>query len=112
MIIQGDEPIIIIRKSSTGSVDDYGNPVKTTEQILVRHALFAYNGSHEPVEIDRDPVDAKLTLYLPAGTEIRDGDIFEIRDTQWVKDGDAQDWPQLWPGFIPDVVVNVRRRRG
>lgn len=111
MIIRGDEPISIIRRTENG-VDGYGNPTFSTQEVLVRNCLFAYTGSTEPVEVSRDAVDARLTLYLPAGTQILDGDIFVIRESEWVKDGDSQEWPQLWPGFVPDVVVNVRRRRG
>lgn len=111
MIIRGDEPIFIIRRVQTGT-DDYGNPTYERTEELVRHCLMAYGASGEPVEANRDPIDAQLTLYLPAGTVVEDGDIFEIRGTEWVKDGDAQEWPALWPGFVPDVVVQVRRRRG
>lgn len=111
MIIRGDEPITILRHAVSGT-DEYGNDTLSSQEILVRHCLFAYAGSSEPVEVARDAVDARLTLYLPAGTQILDGDVFIIRESEWVKDGDSQEWPQLWPGFVPDVVVNVRRRRG
>lgn len=111
MIIRGDEPIHIIRRTANG-VDQYGNPTFSTEQVLIRHCLFAYAGTNEPVEVSRNAVDASLTLYLPAGTQILDGDVFVIRESEWVKDGDPEEWPQLWPGFVPDVVVRVRRRRG
>ena len=111
MIIRGDEPIFIIRRAQTG-VDDYGNPTYSRTETLVRHCLISYDGSSEPVDVARDPIDASITLYLPAGTAIEDGDVFEVRGTEWVKDGDQQEWPALWPGFVPDVVVKVRRRRG
>lgn len=111
MIIRGDEPIFIHRKTQSG-VDEYGNPSFTTEEILVRDCLFSYGSSSEPDDINRNPIDAALTLYLPEGTVIEPEDVFEIRETMWVKDGDAQEYPQLWPGFVPGVVVSVRRRRG
>lgn len=111
MIIRGDEPIYIHRRSAAG-VDEYGNPTFTKTEILVRNCLFAYAGSSEPEDTSRKPIDAKLTLYLPQGTEILEGDTFEIRETMWEKDGDPQDWPQLWSGFTPGVVVQIRRRRG
>ncbi len=111
MIIKGDEPITIIRRSSSGTVDDYGNAVYETTQIIIRDGLFAFSSTEEPVDVAREAVDAKLTLYLPHGTEIIDGDVFVIRETQWVKDGDGAGWPVV-NGFVPGVVVNVRRRRG
>lgn len=111
MIIRGDEPIFIHRRTANGT-DEFGNPTYSTAEILVRDALFAFGMSNEPVDVARDPVDAALTLYLPEGTVIEPGDEFEIRGSFWVKDGDPQEWPQLWPGFVPGVVIQVRRRRG
>ena len=111
MIIRGDEPVIIVRRSQNG-VDDYGNPTYTTQEILVRDALFSYGTTDEPVELARNPIDARLTLYLPRGVVIQPGDIFIIRETEWEKDGDPQEWQKLWQGFDPGVVITVRRRRG
>lgn len=111
MIVRTDEPIYIHRKTESG-VDEYGNPTYTVEEILVRDALFAFGSSSEPIDVERDPVDAKLTLYLPYGTVIQDGDEFEIRETMWVKDGDPNEWQKLWPGFAPGVALTVRRRDG
>lgn len=111
MIIRGDEPIVIVRQTANG-VDEYGNSIHSTQEMLIRDCLFAYTGSNEPVDMAREAVDARLTLYMPEGTQILDGDVFIIRESEWVKDGDPQEWPQLWPGFVPGVVLNVRRRRG
>ena len=111
MIVRTDEPIYIHRKTESG-VDSYGNPTYTVEEILVRNVLFAYGTTTEPVEVEREPVDARLTLYFPYGTVIEDGDEFEIRNTMWVKDGEPNDWQQLFAGFTPGVVVGVRRRDG
>lgn len=112
MIIRGDEPIIIHRRTESGT-DDYGNASYTTKQILVRDGLFAFddNGS-EPSMVSGDPVNAGLTLYLPPKTVVSDGDQFEVRGTMWVKDGNQKEWQQLWPGFTPGVIVKVRQVRG
>jgi hypothetical protein len=111
VIIQSDEPIYIWRRTKTGK-DAHGNPTYSKTSTLVRNALFAYAGTGEPVEVNADPIDVKLTLYLPQDTEVLEGDEFEIRGTRWVKDGDPEDWQQLWVGFTPGVVVQVRKRRG
>lgn len=111
MIIRGDEPIFIHRRSVTGE-DAYGQPTYSVETILIRDALFSYGGTSEPVMPDRDPIDARLTLFLPEGTDVHEGDRFEIRETMWEKDGDPESWPQLWAGFVPGVVLQIRRRRG
>jgi hypothetical protein len=111
MIIRGDEPIIIHRRSQSGT-DEYGNPSWTTSTTLVRDCLFWYGSTSEPTDVSRDPVDAQLTVCFPEGTSVQDGDEFEIRNTMWVKDGIPNEYPQLWPGFTPGVIVNVRKRRG
>lgn len=111
-MIQGNESVDIIRRSSNGGVDSYGNPVFSTTTVTISGALVAYGSSSEPVDVSRTPVDASLTVYLPAGSVIADGDVLVIRGEEWVRDGDAQEWPQLWAGFTPGVVVSVRRRRG
>lgn len=110
MLIRGDEPIIIIRRSENG-IDAYGNATYATEEILIRDGLFAYLGSSEAEDINRNPLDAKLTLYLPPGSDVRDGDLFEIRETLWEKDGQVQQYPNA-VGFETGVVVPVRRRVG
>ena len=111
MIIRGDEPIFIIRKNATGAVDQYGNETATTSEILIRDALFAYNDSSDSNEVNRNPKEAKLTIYLPQGTEVRDGDLFEIRETLWVQDGTPDDWG-IVNNFEAGVVITVRRHRG
>lgn len=110
MILAGDEPIYIIRKTTTGT-DDYGNATFTTSSILVRNALIGLGGTSTPEEISRNPIDASLTLYLPHGTTIQDGDLFDIRGKRWEKDGDPQEWGTV-NGFEVGVVISVRRRRG
>lgn len=111
MGIQGEETITIVRRSSTGSVDDFGNPTWSTDEVTVSNVLVAFGSTGEPLDVSREPVDARLTLYLPHGTQILDGDIFTVRNSDWEKDGDSIDWP-IVGGFVPSVVVNVRRRRG
>lgn len=110
MILAGDEPIYIHRRTSTG-VDDYGNGTFTTAPVLVRNCLLGYGSTDEPVDPARTPIDARLTLYLPHGTTVADGDTFEIRGKFWEKDGDALAWDTV-NGFEVGVVLTVRRRRG
>lgn len=110
MILSGDTPIFIHRRTQV-ALDEYGNPTYTTEEILVRNVLIGWGGSQEPQEVARDAIDASLTLYLPPQTQVLDGDIFEIRETMWEKDGDPQEWDAV-NGFEVGVVVKVRRRRG
>lgn len=111
MIIRGNEPIVIVRKTANG-VDAYGNDTFSTTEILIRDGLFAFGSTDEPIDATRNAIDAALTLYLPKGTVIEEEDVFIIREVEWVKDGDPEVWEQLWSGFDVGVVVQVRKRRG
>lgn len=109
--IRGGETIQIKRRSAT-SVDDYGNTQFSTTTITVKDVLVAIGSTGEPVDESRDPVDTQLTLYLPNGTAIQDGDLFVIRGTTWVKDGTGFQWVSPFGSQLQGVVVPVRRRRG
>jgi N-acyl-D-aspartate/D-glutamate deacylase len=109
--IRGGETITI-RRRSAASTDDYGNPTYTTTTITVKDALVAIGASTEPIDASRDPIDAKLTLYLPNEVVIEDGDTFVIRNTSWVKDGQGEDWVSPFVGLEGGRVVSVRRRSG
>ena len=109
--IRGGETITIKRRS-VASTDDYGNPTYTTTNITIKDALIAIGGTSEPIDAERDAVDSKLTLYLPIDTVIQDGDVFVIRNSQWVKDGSSQQWVSPFINFEAGVVVPVRKRVG
>lgn len=110
--IRGGESITIKRRSAA-STDDYGNTTHTTTNITVKDALIGVGGTSEPIDASRDAVDAQVTLYLPNGTLIQDGDIFVIRGSQWVKDGSAMEWiSPFGMGFEGGVVVPLRKRNG
>jgi len=111
VIIRGNETITIRRKSSS-SFDQHGLPVVTETSIEVDNCLFWYGSSNEPVEVMRDPIDGQLVLCFPEGTEILDTDEFIVQGQSWLKDGIVVEYPQLWPGFVPGIIVNVRRRDG
>lgn len=110
-LIQGGEPIILKRRSVDGT-DAYGNPVFETQDIVLRHALIAIGTTSESLDPERDAYDAKVTIYLPRGTEIQEGDRFLIRNSLWEKDGSPQEWISPFPAGSDGVVVPLRRRRG
>lgn len=110
--IRGGETISI-RRRSAASTDDYGNTTHSVTTIVVKDALIGVGGTSEPIDANRDAVDAQVTLYLPSGTVIQDGDIFVIRGSQWVKDGAAIEWVSPFGiGFEGGVVVPLRKRNG
>lgn len=108
--IRGGETITIKRRSEA-SRDDYGNAVYETTVVTVKDALIAIGGTSEPVDPERDAIDATLTAYLPQGTTVLPGDIFVIRSTEWLKDGTAQEWISPFQ-METGVIVPLRRRVG
>jgi hypothetical protein len=110
--IRGGETITIQRRTA-GAVDEFGNKTYTTTNITVRDVLIGVGTTDEPVDAIRRAVDASLTLYLPAGTQILDGDVFVIRNSLWVKDGRAGEFSNPFGGsFEGGIVVPLRRRDG
>jgi hypothetical protein len=111
MIIRGSETVIIKRVLDSNEVDKYNMPITTTTNITIKNCLIAFNATNEEVNISRNPEDAQLTLYMPAKTLIKDGDVFNIRNTDFVKDGMAAEWVSPFP-MTTGVVVIVRKRHG
>jgi hypothetical protein len=109
--IRGGETVTIRRRSET-SVDDFGNPVYSTTTITVKDALVAFGSTDEPVDAERNAIDSKITIYLPNGTTVQDGDIFIIRNTNWVQDGQYQSWVSPFTSFEAGTVVQLRKRIG
>lgn len=102
---------IVIHRSSSESVDAYGNPEPGEATLIpVANVLVSFETTSEGLEVARDPLDAKLALYMPTGTVIEEGDTFEVRGSMWLKDGLAKNW--LVTGFDAGVVVHVRQRLG
>lgn len=110
-MIQGTETVKVIRKSSA-SVDGYGNPIFTTNEINFDDVLIGWASGDEPVEVDSQPQKGKATLYFAPGSVINDDDEFEFRDQRWVKDGRVQDWESPFVGLEVGPVVIVRQQLG
>lgn len=107
---RGSETVTIQRRSAT-STDGYGNKSYSTTNIVVKNCMIGFGESSEPVDAAADPVNTSLTIYMPNGTQIQPGDVFLIRGTKFVKDGEQQDWVAPFD-FNVGVVVKVRKRNG
>ena len=111
-MLQGIETIQIVRKIRSG-LDEYGLPGSVTENLItVENVLVGFNGSSEPVEVNENPIETLVSLYLPNGTAVEPEDEFIIRGERFIKDSRQMDWQSPWSNFNVGVVVNVRQRRG
>lgn len=107
---RGSETVTIKRRSAVAT-DDWGNKTYTDTIVTVKNCMLGFGGSSEAVEPAREMSDQTLTIYMPNGTKIEPGDRFIIRGTEFIKDGEAQDWQAPF-NFNVGVVVNVKKRRG
>lgn len=102
---------ITVTRRTAGTADEYGNPTYTTQTITFDRCLVGWGSTNEPALADAAPVATQMTLYMPAGSEIHDGDIFNIRGDLFVKDGFAQAWSSML-NVAKGVVVVLRRHDG
>lgn len=109
--IRGGEAVTLRRRSET-TRDEFGNPSYSTTVTTLKNALVAIGTTSEDIDVQRDAQDATVTLYLPSGTDVQDGDVFIIRGTQWQRNGDAQEWVSPFPNLDGGIVIPLRRRRG
>lgn len=110
--IRGQETIQIKRRTQN-AVDEWGNASYSTTTITVKNVAIAIGTTSDDVDPARDAVDATVTLYLPNGTQVLDGDTFIVRGSAWQRAGEAENWVSPFGiGFETGVVVPLRRRRG
>jgi hypothetical protein len=102
---------VTVTRRTAGSVDDYGNPTYSTTTVTFNNCLVGWGSTDEPALADENPVSTQMTLYMPAGSVIEDGDIFNIRGDMFVKDGFAQQWISML-NVAKGVVVILRRHDG
>jgi hypothetical protein len=101
------ESITQIRQSSSAT-DSHGLPVWVETRITI-HAIVAARSSSLLTEADALTITQGLTLYLPSGTEVQDGDRFEVRGKTYVIDGEPFDWRDGLGNWNPGTVVNLTR---
>jgi hypothetical protein len=101
---------VTVTRSVLDVVDDYGNPTYETSTFTVQ-CLVGFGSTDEAVSAETNSVSSQVTLYMPTGTVIIDGDIFGIRGDSYVKDGIAQAWASA-SGIPKGVVVAVRSHDG
>lgn len=110
--IRGGETISIKRRTESGEFDEHGLPIYTVSVRTIRDCLIAFGSTDEPSVVDGEPENLGLTCYLPPETVIEPGDIFVIRNTEFVKDGVPAEWVSPFDSFPVGVVAQLRRKRG
>lgn len=101
------ESIIQIRQSSSGT-DAYGEPVIVTTETELQAIVAARTGS-KTVGAAEITVTSGLTVYLPAGTEVLNTDVFVVRGIRYVLDGESFDWRNGLGNWTPGTVIDLQR---
>lgn len=101
------ESITQIRQSSSGT-DSYGEPILVTTEIELQGLVAARTGS-KTVGAAEITVTSGVTLYLPAGTEILNDDVFVVRGIRYVVDGEPFDWRNGMGNWTPGTVIDLQR---
>lgn len=101
------EAVTRIRRASTGT-DSYGQPILTETETSFDAIVAARTGS-KTVGAAEITVTSGLTVYLPAGTDVQNDDIFVVRGVRYVLDGEAFDWRSATGSWNPGTVIDLQR---
>ena len=100
-------------RHTPGGLDQYGDPVPSSvSETTIPGAFVAPRMSEELQTRSRAGVAVGLTLFAPAGTDLRftdqvrvDGDVFDV-------DGEVARWEHPGSGWAPGITVALKRAQG
>jgi hypothetical protein len=105
------ETVTIVR-TGTPTQDQYGNDVAgSPTEIDVPGCAVAPRTSNEDVT-GRDQVIEGLTVWMPAGTDVRPTDRVRRAGVLYDIDGDAGAWTSPFTGFAAPVQISLARVTG
>jgi len=96
-----------IRQSSDG-VDSYGEPITTTTETELFAKVAARTGS-KTVGAAEVTVTSGLTVYLDAGIEIQNDDVFIYLTERFILDGESFNWINGLGSWTPGTVIDLQR---
>jgi hypothetical protein len=109
------ETVTRIRAGS--KTDPYsGEPVdldwSAANELNIAGAGFDPGGSQSTLDARRDMVTTSPTLYLPAGSDVLEGDRMRVRGVVYAVDGRPADWRSPFTGWRPGLVVTLKSVEG
>lgn len=108
------ESIQIVRKSYLGTENEYGIE-NFQEELIEAKAAVGQVSTRTDSEIQQVEIETKFKLVFEEGFEILDDDVFLIRGTEWVKDGNSfhHDFGLIPGDFLPKfTAVFVKQNKG
>lgn len=112
---RGETVTIISKSINMNNLNDYGLPAETTTQTVVKNVLVDFTSTNTASSVEEQALQTQVTLYFPAGTIIKEEDMFIIRNTKWEQVGLAED-KSINPfgnSFLKaGTVVKVKQHKG
>ena len=107
------EDITILRKTFIAEDNDWGLPVATVTEIEAQ-AVVAFRSSTREENIEEEAFSTDLKLIFSEGTVIYPDDVFIVRGTLWVKDGESLQPQNIFGRKFMEtpVVVNIKQHKG
>lgn len=108
MAIAGRESITVVSKSF-GSEDEYGNPIETKTERVIKNVLVGQTGSTIIYGLHDTASQIDITVYMRSTEKINPTDEFIYNDRTYHQSG----MPTLWrpaAGSInkPKLIVNLK----
>lgn len=109
----GVEPITVIRKTFTGR-DELGKATYEETETVYSRCIVAPRVTERKVNgVTEYVYDSLYSLFFPAGTVIKDDDVFIVRGDRYWKDGNPRRWDVSGTSFNPaGVEVSVKTVNG
>ena len=106
-------PTVTVLRDSAPGVDAYGDPLPgTVERIDIPKCGVAPRYSTEPTERGRQGVIVGLSLYAPAGADIRSTDRVEVAGLAYAAEGEPGAWVNPFTGTDFGFEVALKRATG
>ncbi|MFT9821150.1 hypothetical protein [Lysinibacillus sp. NPDC056185] len=109
------ETVTVLRANLV--TDRYGNEVwdwSDPDRTLVPGCAVAprRTGAAEVTDLGRQGVIVGLTVYAPAGTDIRPSDRMEVGGRVYEVDGESGTWASPFTGWAPGIEVALKQMEG
>lgn len=107
--IPANETVIVKTKIQSG-VNSTNDPIYTYTTKTI-HCLVGYTATSTQADAVRVIITDTYTLYLPAGTVIKDSDTLIYKNEEYTKEGNADNWNSPF-GAELGVVIRIKRVNG
>lgn len=100
---------IVLVANGPATTDDYGDPVPTQTEVVVRGAFSAGVSIEDSGDMGRSRQGrSQPEVYLPPGSDVSWIDAVRIGGVTYQVDGQPQEWANPFTGWRAGVVVRLQ----